>query len=63
MPKILVLHGPNLNLLGRREPQHRGDDSLQSIDQRLVERPSDRVYVAKSDETALIVINPAACAK
>jgi 3-dehydroquinate dehydratase II len=38
MPKILVLHGPNLNLLGQRETQHYGDDTLQVIDQRLVER-------------------------
>jgi 3-dehydroquinate dehydratase-2 len=38
MPKILVLHGPNLNLLGQRETQHYGHDTLQSIDQRLVER-------------------------
>jgi 3-dehydroquinate dehydratase-2 len=38
MPKILVLHGPNLNLLGQRETQHYGNDTLKSIDQRLVER-------------------------
>jgi 3-dehydroquinate dehydratase-2 len=38
MPKILVLHGPNLNLLGQRETQHYGHDTLQAIDQRLVER-------------------------
>lgn len=38
MPKILVLHGPNLNLLGQRETQHYGTDTLQAIDQRLVER-------------------------
>ena len=38
MPKILVLHGPNLNLLGQRETHHYGHDTLQSIDQRLVEQ-------------------------
>ncbi|GIX21932.1 MAG: 3-dehydroquinate dehydratase [Gammaproteobacteria bacterium] len=35
MADILVLHGPNLNLLGRREPQHYGHDTLAAIDQRL----------------------------
>ena len=35
MPKILVLHGPNLNLLGQRETQHYGDETLEAIDQRL----------------------------
>jgi len=38
MPKLLVLHGPNLNLLGDRETQHYGRDSLAEIDQRLRER-------------------------
>jgi len=35
MSDILILHGPNLNLLGSREPQHYGKDSLDDINRRL----------------------------
>jgi 3-dehydroquinate dehydratase-2 len=35
--KILVLHGPNLNLLGEREPDVYGRTTLQEIDSRLSE--------------------------
>ena len=35
MAKLLVLHGPNLNLLGQREHAHYGHITLQEIDQRL----------------------------
>ncbi|WP_374421379.1 type II 3-dehydroquinate dehydratase [Chromobacterium sp.] len=38
--KILVLHGPNLNLLGQREPQHYGRETLDDINQRLEQQAS-----------------------
>ncbi len=38
MAKLLVLHGPNLNLLGVREPDVYGHESLADINTALVQR-------------------------
>lgn len=40
MAKLLVIHGPNLNLLGAREPGHYGQSTLAEIDRRLQELAS-----------------------
>ena len=46
MPSILVLNGPNLNLLGNREPQHYGTASLEQIE-------ADLAVSAKQDNVEL----------
>jgi 3-dehydroquinate dehydratase II len=41
MTRLLVLHGPNLNLLGTREPEVYGRVTLAQIDQALTERAQE----------------------
>lgn len=45
MAKILLLHGPNLNMLGQREPEHYGRTGLDAIDARLAELAAARGHV------------------
>ena len=36
--RVLIVHGPNLGLLGHRDPVHYGSESLANIDARLARR-------------------------
>ena len=41
MSKILVMHGPNLNLLGTREPEIYGHTTMQDINEMLQQRGAE----------------------
>ena len=72
---LTVIHGPNLNLLGKREPQHYGSASLEEINSRLSSEAehasvSIEIYQSNSEsdivskiqdlKSDFIIINPAA---
>jgi 3-dehydroquinate dehydratase-2 len=48
MPDLLVINGPNLNLLGTREPEHYGSDTLDSINERLTQLAAENGYSIES---------------
>ena len=58
MAKILLLNGPNLNLLGTREPELYGSDTLDDIAKRLEKQASDQSHsfnhVQSNSESKLI---------
>lgn len=58
MKEILVLHGPNLNLLGIREPQVYGSLTLEEINRRLMvegERLGMRVRCFQSNSEGALI--------
>lgn len=50
-PKIQVLHGPNLNLLGTRDPAIYGTTTLAEIDRELVRLAKERGAVVRSAQS------------
>lgn len=58
MSDILVLHGPNLNMLGVREPETYGNTTLADINQQLVQQAKSAGYICQTfqsnSEAALI---------
>ncbi|MFQ5459786.1 MAG: type II 3-dehydroquinate dehydratase [Anaerolineae bacterium] len=55
---VLVLHGPNLNLLGRREPDVYGLTTLAEIDDRLRARAADlgaELTIVQSNHEGVLV--------
>jgi len=60
MAKILVLHGPNLNLLGSREPAVYGNTTLEEINQLIkqwAQRNGETVEIIQSNHEGEIVDN------
>jgi 3-dehydroquinate dehydratase-2 len=56
--RILVIHGPNLNLLGRREPQIYGTTTLEQINARLTDVATElnvELLVLQSNTEGVIV--------
>ena len=51
MAKLLLLHGPNLNLLGTREPEIYGGDSLQTINDRLIDQAKDTGHQLTAEQS------------
>ena len=48
MANLLVIHGPNLNLLGTREPEHYGATRLADIDAQLIKKANEAAHNLES---------------
>jgi 3-dehydroquinate dehydratase-2 len=76
MARILVIHGPNLNLLGKREAKFYGKMTLKAINEQLTHLAQghtlecfqsnaeheivDKIQESEKNATDVIIINPAA---
>jgi 3-dehydroquinate dehydratase-2 len=49
--RVLVLHGPNLNLLAQREPRVYGDVPLAEIDRRIAERAHELAIEVRATQS------------
>ena len=48
---VLVLHGPNLNLLGQREPEVYGRLTLDEVDRRIASRAAELSVAVRSEQS------------
>ncbi len=64
MIRILLIHGPNLNLLGKREPQIYGSTSLEDINTRMMQVADEcqaelRIFQSNSEGALIDAIHEA----
>jgi 3-dehydroquinate dehydratase-2 len=57
MKKIMVINGPNLNLLGQREPEKYGELTLLDLESRLTSKFQDILFTFKQSNIEGEIIN------
>ena len=60
MARILVMHGVNLNMFGKRDPRHYGTETLEDINENFEGAFVERIQEAHGDGTGGIVLNAGA---